>query len=78
MNTRILTKSDILPIVVDEGTVKYIKNNTHWGDYEFNCPCCEEKLIMNSLLLTTDEDNESEWVGNCPCCKVKIRMYRPD
>lgn len=78
MRKKIITESKLIPLVVDEHTVKSVNKDNPWNDYEFNCPCCEKELIINSQLLTIDEYNDSVWLGGCPSCKVDIILHRPD
>jgi hypothetical protein len=78
MRTAITKESNRIPLTVDEGTVKSVNRDKPWGDYEFNCPCCEKELIINSTLLTNDEYNDCAWIGNCPHCKVEMILHRPD
>ena len=63
MRTAITKESNRIPLTVDEGTVKSVNRDKPWGDYEFNCPCCEKDLA---------------WIGNCPHCKVEMMLHRPD
>lgn len=74
-----INKSTVrIPILVDENTIKSVNRHQPWSDFEFDCPLCGGRLIISSMKLELQDDNDAQWVGNCPSCKGLINIFQPD